>query len=66
MEFKERLRDLRLKKGMKSKEVAKSVGIPEPTYISYESRGSQPPYEVLCKNDGQCADLWLWHKSRKG
>ncbi len=49
MEFKERLRDLRLKKGMKSKEVAQLVGISEPTYISYESRGSQPPYEVLCK-----------------
>lgn len=49
MEFKERLRDLRLKKGMKTKEVAQLVGISEPTYISYESRGSQPPYEVLCK-----------------
>ena len=49
MEFKERLRDLRLKKGMKSKDIALLVGISEPTYISYESRGSQPPYEVLCK-----------------
>ena len=49
MEFKERLRDLRLKKHMKSKEVAQLVGISEPTYISYESRGSQPPYDVLCK-----------------
>lgn len=49
MEFKERLRDLRLKKGMKSKDIAQLVGISEPTYISYESRGSQPPYEVLCK-----------------
>lgn len=49
MEFKERLRDLRIKKHMKTKEVAQLVGISEPTYISYESRGSQPPYEVLCK-----------------
>ncbi len=49
MKFKERLRDLRLKKHMKSKEVAKLVGISEPTYISYENRGSQPPYEVLIK-----------------
>lgn len=49
MEFKERLRDLRLKKGMKSKDIAQLVGISEHTYISYESRGSQPPYDVLCK-----------------
>ena len=49
MEFKERLRDLRLKKHMKSKEVAQLVGISDHTYISYENRGSQPPYDVLIK-----------------
>ena len=49
MEFKERLRDLRLKKHMKSKEVAQLAGVSDHTYISYENRGSQPPYDVLIK-----------------
>lgn len=49
MEFKERLRDLRLKKHMKSKEVAQLAGISDHTYISYKNRGSQPPFNVLCK-----------------
>ena len=49
MEFKERLRDLRLKKHMKSKDIAKLVGVSDHTYISYENRGSQPPYDVLIK-----------------
>lgn len=49
MEFKERLRALRLEKGMKSKDIAQIVGISEHTYISYESRGSQPPYTVLIR-----------------
>lgn len=49
MEFKKRLRDLRLKKHMKSKEVAQLAGVSDHTYISYENRGSQPPFDVLCK-----------------
>ncbi len=49
MEFKKRLRDLRLEKGMKSKEVAQLAGVSDHTYISYENRGSQPPYDVLIK-----------------
>ena len=49
MEFKKRLRALRLEKGMKSKDIAQLVGISEHTYISYESRGSQPPYAVLIR-----------------
>ncbi len=49
MEFKERLRDLRLKKHMKSKEVAQLAGVSDHAYISYENRGSQPPYDVLIR-----------------
>ena len=49
MEFKERLRDLQLKKHMKSKEVAQLAGISDHTYISYENSKNQPSYDVLCK-----------------
>ena len=49
MEFKERLRDLRQKHHMSVKEVAQIIGIPAPTYASYESRGSRPNFNVLIR-----------------
>ncbi len=49
MKFRERLRDLRLRHHMSIKEVAQIIGVPAATYASYESRGSQPNFDVLIR-----------------
>lgn len=54
MSFQENLRYYREKAGYKqSKDFAKVLGIPYPTYVGYESQGREPKYKILC----QIADL---------
>ena len=50
MSFQENLRYYREKAGYKqSKDFAKVLDIPYPTYVGYESQGREPKYETLCK-----------------
>lgn len=54
MEFSERLKYLRDKRGYKQIDVAKKVGIKNNTLSSYESGTRQPDYDILIK----LADLY--------
>ena len=54
MEFHERLKLVREKKGFKQNEAATKVGIKNNTLSSYESGGRQPDYNTLIK----LADLY--------
>lgn len=49
MEFKDRLRELRKRQHYTGRDVAMLLGVPLSTYVSYENRGSQPPFEALCR-----------------
>lgn len=47
MNFGERLKQLRLKKGLTQQEFADLMGVGRPTVAGYETRGKQPDFEKL-------------------
>lgn len=47
MNFSERLRDLRIRKGLLQKQVATAIGVSEGHYIKYETRNSNPTLENI-------------------
>lgn len=44
-----RLKDLRLQKGLLQKDIAIHLGIDRTTYVKYESGSSEPPFSTLFK-----------------
>lgn len=49
MAFQDNLKQAREYSGYTAKELAGKLNIPYGTYVSYENRGREPKYEVLCK-----------------
>lgn len=49
MTFQENLKKYREQARYTAKEFAKMLGIPYATYVSYENRGREPKYKLLCQ-----------------
>lgn len=47
--FSERLKKMRVNHGITGQQIAKAVNVSYTAYMNYENRGSQPPFDVLCK-----------------
>lgn len=45
--FSEKLKELRIRKGLTHIEVSKALGIPQTTYSGYENQNREPKYEKL-------------------
>ena len=49
MEFNEKIKSLRIEKGLKQKEVAKILGVSETCYAGYEQGYREPDFKTLKK-----------------
>lgn len=49
MEFKKRLKDIRIEKGFTQMQLAAKLNVTDTTIRGWENRGSEPAYEMLCK-----------------
>lgn len=49
MEFNEKIKNLRIEKGLKQKEVAKILGVSETCYAGYEQGYREPDFKILKK-----------------
>lgn len=47
--FNNNLKHYRKRKGLSGREFSELLGIGYSTYMNYENRGNQPPFEILCK-----------------
>ena len=47
--FKDRVRELRLEKGLKQEEIANSLGVVRTTYTKYETGEREPSFEIMSK-----------------
>ena len=65
--FNNNLKHYRKRKGLSGREFSELLGIGYSTYMNYENRGNQPPFEILCKMAdilGVTTDILIGHTAQ--
>lgn len=65
--FNNNLKHYRKRKGLSGREFSELLGIGYSTYMNYENRGNQPPFEILCKMSdilGVTTDILIGHTAQ--